>query len=279
MNKKPQYRVLIGIGILTIVVLVLVFSPEFIFSPTVTVIGSDMNKSSSHEASVTTKTDLSNPEQMAAFPKDIGQWHGRDYDTASVTQQLGANIVLMRGYDPETFAQPLFLTIVQSRSDSSFHSPDIYCYPSQGYVIQENAKEDFLVTNATWPRDHSSISLPLNKLVVAKNTKDGQIFERRVVLFFYMKGNQFYSDMITMVETQALVPLQGSYEGTLKEEKLFLSEIAPFLFQPAVSSEWNPLIKTLIDQRPGGYLIIAVLFLVPLAVIFSPRLRRKGVTQ
>jgi hypothetical protein len=276
MNKRPQYMVFIGIGLLAIASLILLISPDMIFSPTVTVIGSNLNRASRNEVAVTTKTDLS-PEGIAAFPYDIGKWHGMDYDTTATQKALGASVMLLRGYDPETFTQPLFLTIVQSKSDSSFHAPD-YCFPSQGYEIQENTTETLLINNTTWAKDNSTVEMPLSKLVVTKNSREGEIIERRVVLFFYVKANQFYNDTITMVEVQGLAPIQGSYEGTLNEEKAFFSQIAPIMFQfePTTDSEWQPLIKILGDRGIGGYLVIAVMLLIPVGLMLYPGIRRRG---
>jgi hypothetical protein len=274
-NKRPQYLVLVGIGLLTIVILVLVSSPSSLLSP-MTVISDEFNKSSSNQVSVITKTDFSSPEQTKKFPYDIGKWHGRDYDTASVTKELGANVVLLRGYDPETFTQPLFLNIVQSKTDSSFHQPTV-CFKLQGYETQEQSKETLVMTSPNWIKERQSTTITMNKVLFIKVTKDGKITERRLVIYFYIKGNQFNNDLITMIEVQGLVPLQGSYDGTLKEEKEFLSQSIPFMFEPVENnSQWHPLAATLADKGAAGYLAIAVMVLVPLLIVIYPFIRRRG---
>jgi hypothetical protein len=279
MNRRRQYLVSIGIGILTLVVLVLLISPSYIFSPMITVIGGDLNKSSPSQVSVATKMELSDPNQVQAFPKDIGKWHGTDYDTTYTTKALNANVVMLREYDPDTFTQPLFLTIVQSKTNSSFHSLDKYCLVDQGFKIQENTKDSLLVTNPTWSTGRSDVILPLNRLVVTRNSKTGEIVERSVVLFFYVKGNQFYNDMITMIEVQGLAPVTGSYEDTLQEEKLFLNQVVPLLFQPSYQGNWDPFFNTLAQKGFGGYLAIALMLMLPLGIIMYPFIKRKGVTK
>jgi hypothetical protein len=279
-NKRPQYMVLAGIVLLTIVVLVLVTSPSTLFSPLVTIISSDLDKSAANQEFVLTKGDFIDPEQMSSFPQDIDKWHGEDYPTESVAEQLGANALLIRGYDPETFTQPLFLTILQSRTNSSFHAPE-YCYRYQGYQIQEQAKESLPVTNPAWAKD-ATISLPLEKLVVTKNSKDDSIIERRLVLFFYVKGNQFYSDVITLVEVQGLVPLKGTYEGTLNEARDFLSKAIPLMFKPrseTSNNQWRPLFTSLSEKGAGGYALIAIMLAVPITMIVVPLIRRKGFSR
>lgn len=267
--------VLAGIGLLTIVILILVSSPSSLFSP-LTVISDDLDKSSANEIAVITKTDFSDPERIKELPYDIGMWHGKDYNTAEVTEALGANVVLIRGYDPETFTQPLFLNIVQSKTDSSFHRPTI-CFKSQGYITEELARETFELTSQEWARGTVSTSIPINRLLVTKNSKEGNIIERRLVLYFYVKGNQFNSDMITLIEVQGLVPVHGSYEGTLTTEKDFLSKAIPLMFEPVDNEgQWQPLIGTLVQKGAGGYLIIAVIILVPLFIAIYPVIRRRG---
>jgi hypothetical protein len=276
MDHGRQYWVLAGIGLLTIAVIVLLVSPGMVFSPMVTVIGSDLNQSSSDQVSVTTTADLGSPEQMAAFPRDIGKWHGEDYDAEATARQLGARAVLIREYKPKTFSQPLYLTIVQSESSSSFHELDKYCYPDQGYDIEENSKDLLVVDNPTWTEGKSSIIIPLKKLVVTKDNSNGDIIERSVAIFFYIKGNQYYSDLVTMIEVQGLAPVSGPYDDTLNEEKSFMTQIVPLLFQPANGSEWNPLVLSLADKGIIGYTGIGVILLIPLAVIAYPFIRKRG---
>jgi hypothetical protein len=274
-NKRPQYLILTGIGLLTIAVLILMITPSTFFSPMVTVIGGDPNKSTTNQVAVVTKTDFSDPTKIQDFPYDIGKWHGVDYDVGNLLGVLKAEAVLMRGYDPDTFTQPVFLVIVAGNSDSAIHEPH-YCFTN----IQELVPEELVVSNINWAKGASTITLPINKLVSAPLNKDGLIRERRIVLYFYIKSNPLYSDMVTLVEVQALAPLQGSYEGTLKEEKEFLAQAVPYMFEPGnTSSEWHPLITTMAEKGSGGYILIAIMLLIPLSLILFPLIRRRGNTR
>ena len=277
MNKRSQYIVLSGIGLLAVALLVLLVSTSMVFSPTVTVIGSNLNKSTTDQVTVTTKADFSGEDQMKAFPLDIGTWHGAEYDTTATAKTLNAPVLLMRSYIPETLSQPLYLVVVQSKTNSSFHPPD-YCYKAQGYQIQENAVEYLTVTDKSWTTGPNSITLPMNKLVATKAGSSGVTYERRLVLSFYVKGNQYYSDEITMVQVQALVPLKGSYDGTLTQAKGFMTEFFPMMFQPGSSVESKAVITTLAEKGAIGYAGIGFILLVPVAVIAYPFLRRKDKT-
>jgi len=277
MNKRSQYTVLTGIGLLAIALLVLLVSPSMIFSPTVTVIGSNLNKSTTDQVTVTTKADFSSEAQMKTFPLDIGTWHGAEYDTTATAKALNAPVLLMRSYVPETLSQPLYLVVVQSKTNSSFHAPD-YCYKFQGYELQENVVEYLTITDKSWTTGPNSMTLPMNKLIATKAGKSGAIYERRLVLSFYVKGNQYYSDEITMVQVQALVPLKGSYDGTLTQAKAFITEFFPMMFQPGSSVESKAVITTLAEKGAIGYAGIGFILLVPVAVIAYPFLRRKDKT-
>jgi hypothetical protein len=211
---------------------------------------------------------------MAAFPREIGKWVGYDYDTTKYVELLGADIMLLRNYEPSTFTQPLFFLILQAKTESSFHAPKV-CIRAQGGEIQEEGDEKVVITEANWVKGPSSISIPLKKLVTTKSSKDGKIIERRVLLFCYVKGNQFYTDTITMIQVEALAPLQGSYEGTLNEEKDFISQAMPLMFEPNEEGEWHPLVMVLMEWGTSGYLVIAFLLLLPAAIMVYPRIQRK----
>jgi hypothetical protein len=276
MSLKQKYTTASGVILLIIAILVLGFSPSLVFSPTITVIGTNLNKATSNQVSVSTKTDL-NSRQLIDIPMRIDKWQGVDYDATETLKALGANFVMMRGYEPDTFTQPLFLSVVQSKTDSSFHGPEA-CFTDQGYEIQESNTDSFSVTNQEWSRNNSAITIPCNRLILVKKNSENKIYERSVVLYFYVKGNQFYSDDVTMFEVQGLCPIQGSYEGTLFEEKNFLAQIIPIIFSPSenISNEnVRPLFITLVEKGVMGYVCIALAIIIPFSLIIFPLARRR----
>jgi hypothetical protein len=278
-HRGQVWANVVGIAILIIVVLLLLTSPNLLFSPVVTFIDTELYHSSGDEVPVRTKTDFGSQEHMAAFPREIGKWDGYDYDTTKYVESLGADIMLLRRYEPRTFSQPIFFLILQANTESSFHPPKV-CIQAQGHEIQEEGDEEIFVTDAAWAKESSSMSIPLKKLVSIKKSQDGKITERRVVLFCYVKGNQFYTDTITMIQLEALAPLEGSYEGALNEEKDFISQAIPLMFEPSGESTWHPIFRVLIEWGIAGYLVIAFMLLVPVTIILYPRIRRgKGATQ
>jgi len=99
---------LAGIVVFLLVIIILLTSSNVLFSPVVTFIDTELYRSSGNEISVKTKADFGSYEHMAAFPHEIGKWVGYDYDTTEYIERLGANIMLLRDYEPSTFSQPIF---------------------------------------------------------------------------------------------------------------------------------------------------------------------------
>jgi hypothetical protein len=274
MNYQNRGFLIAGITLLTIVLLVLMASPGLLFSPMVTFIDSELNSSSANEISVKTITDFGNKEQVSAFPAKLGKWEGYNYDITEYLKLLGADIMLSRIYQPSTFTQPLFFHIVQAKTESSFHPPEV-CFAYQGYQIQSTDVVQVAARDASWVKSPTNITIPMKKLLVTKSSKDGQIIERRVTLFCYIKGNQFYSDAITMIQAEALVPLQGSDEGALAEEKDFISQAMPLMFSPGDNARWQPVLLVFTGWGTRGYLTLSILLVIPFLVMFYPKMRKK----
>ena len=274
MSKYKRGLTILGITLFVIVIIFLLSSPEMIFSPTVTFIDTELYHSSGNEIPVRTNSDLGNPEHMAAFPMEIGKWQGHDFETTQYAEQLGAEVMILRGYEPSTYTQPLFFLILQADTESSFHPPDV-CVRAQGGEIQETGEEEVVITNTTWVKEDTAVTIPFKKLVVTNSTESGDIIERRVLLFCYVKGNRFYTDTITMIQVEALAPISGSFEASLTEEKEFIAQAIPFLFTPGSETEWDPFFVILVEWGIYGYVIIAAMCIIPIAIIIFAMTRRE----
>jgi hypothetical protein len=276
MKFFEEYSPIIGLLTLTFVIVMLFSTQSMIFAETATVIDTELARASGDAMTVQTKMDLGSNEYMNAFPTEMGHWRGSDYDTASVAAGLGADVMLMRAYtSPESY-QPIFFLIVQSDNRSSFHPP-IVCYPALGYTIEEEGKEKIPVSmqDVGWEEEVSVFgsrsaenkSISVKKLVVVKES-NGKITERRVVLYLYVNRG-FTSNTVTMIRVSALAPLSGSYEGILKMEKEFMSEAFPHIFE--FKEEGELIIHRLMDHGLLGWLVIIVLFMIPILIICYPR--------
>lgn len=272
MDFYKHYSMLLGLLALVLVIILLLTTPAFMFSSGVGFIDTKLHHSSGDEVYVMTKMDFSSEEHMNAFPMEIEHWQGFGYDTTEIKDNLGVDLAILRGYTRPGIYQPIFFLIMQAQTDSSFHPPSI-CYPSQGYEIEELGEEKVLVADISGTETFLSTMIPLAKLVVFKES-DGEVTDRRVVLYYYLKGNPFTSDTVTMIQVEALAPIDGSYEGILKVAKDFISLTFPYMFEPSEKGEWNPLVLQLTESGIGGYLAIALLLFIPLAIMIYPMTRR-----
>jgi len=278
-----DYAKIIGLLMLAFVIILLFSTPSMILAKRVTMIGTELAYATGDELPVRTKLDLGNNEHMQAFPKQIGEWTGFDYNATGVAESLHADVLLMRVYSHPKLYQPVSFLIMQSNNRSSFHPP-IVCYPALGYTIEEEGKETVTVHNVSWVEDpwlskadmrRNEATLPLKKLVVVKEAADtGKVTERRVVLYFYVKEPPLSSDTITMVRVEALAPTDGSYEGILKVSKEFMSDTIPCMFE--VQRAERVLFSSLASGSIVEKLVLFMLFLAPIAVIFFPELRARS---
>ncbi|MCP4612787.1 MAG: exosortase-associated EpsI family protein [Planctomycetes bacterium] len=271
MDFIKQYSLVLGMSILIGVIALLFASSDLMFSSGATFIDTGLHSTSGDEVYIETKVDFGNQAYVAAFPLEFEEWSGYDEDTTEWAERLGADVALLRGYTAPGMYQPIFFLIMQAKTESSFHSPEI-CYPAQGYSIQEKADEAVLITDVSWTNDISSLSIPIEKLVVIKEL-DGGGTDRRVVLYFYVKGNQFTSDTITMIRMEASAPANGSYESILNQEKEFLAQAIPYMFGPGEEEEWNPIVLEMAGWGVGGYVIIVFLLCIPVAIFVYPMTR------
>jgi hypothetical protein len=278
MTLYRRYSWLFGLLGLILVIIVLFSTPGLVFSPGVTFVDTELSRSSGSEIYVRTKMDLGDVNNVNALPKKIGVWSGYDYDTESLRENLGADVILLRGYDCPGLYQPINFLIMQAKTESSFHPPPV-CYASQGFTIVEEDKESLLVTDTKWLATSTDMIVPLQKMVVTKESGES-IAQRRVLLYFYVKGNQFTSDTVTLIWVEGLAPIEGPYDGILGVEKEFLASALPYIFEPGESKQWSTLAGRLANSGASGYFAIAMLIFVPLLVIIYPRIRwgkRSGV--
>lgn len=133
-------------------VVLLVSSSDISFSSGVTFVDTNLQKPSGDEVFVTTKMDFGNQENRATFPMEVGQWAGFEYDAAESKEQLGADIIVLRGYMPQ-----MFFLIMQSETALNFHSPNVF-YRVQAYTFEEGKKENVVVKGADWICDSKMLS-------------------------------------------------------------------------------------------------------------------------
>ena len=218
-----EYSKVIGMVALTFVLIILFSSPSMLLAKPITVIDTELAHATGGEISVRTKMDLGNNEHVRAFPNAIGCWTGSDFNTTRIEQLLGADVMLLRAYSHPKLFQPVFFLIMQSGDRASFHPPTV-CYPALGFTIEEVGNVMIPVHDVSWmegplfatrrDKANESVYFSAKKLIVTKESK-GEVTERRVVLYYFVKESPFFSDTVTMVRVSALAPLEGCYNGIL----------------------------------------------------------------
>ena len=284
-----EYSKLIGLILLAFVVILLLSSPSLLLSKSISTIDTELSHASGDATPVRTRMDFGNNEHIRAFPYVIGDWKGTDYSSTRVAESLGADVMLLRAYWHPNSYQPVFFLIMQSKNRSSFHPP-IVCYPALGYTIEEEGKESVSVQNVSWVEEplfnlserekerfgcfNGTISV--KKLVVVKES-DGNVTERRVVLYFYVKENPIASDTVTMVRVSARIPIHGpvgSYETILNNCKELTADALPYMFEFQQEKE-DIIAVSLAKSGSAGWFVIAVLLGLPLLVILYPWVKKK----
>ncbi|MDY6834507.1 MAG: exosortase-associated EpsI family protein [Chloroflexota bacterium] len=274
MDFYRRYSVVFGLLVLAGVMVLLLSTPGFVFSKGVMFIDTELNESDGDETYIKTKVDFGSNEHIQSFPQQIGKWIGSDYETDKLRETLGADVLLMRAYVHPEYYLPIFLLISQSNSESSFHGVPV-CFRAMGYSVDSDIKDEILIPDGDWvgdkePASNSSL-IPIRRLIAHKES-DGSITERRVVLYWYVKGNEFTSDTITMIRISTTAPIEGSYDAIVDLEKDFTSQCVPHLFELSDEKSEQTLIVQLSNSGLGGYILIILLLSTPIGIMLFPRI-------
>ncbi|MFC1937294.1 exosortase-associated EpsI family protein [Chloroflexota bacterium] len=280
-----EHSLLIGLGVLVVILFFLLATPEQLFyhSLNVEYVDSQPGSLSKYRVPVLPKFDFTSNEQLSKFPTEIAGWTGSDFDTSRVEEILKPDVILMRAYSKPGLYQPVFLLLIHSRSRTSFHPPPV-CYPALGWTIEEEAIEPVSLEMTGWAAEpfkeeipsvarHPEYrgeyyvgGVPARKLVVFKQSGE-RVTERRVVLYFYLKDDEVSSSRMTMIRLSALAPLSGSYDEILNSEKELIIDAFPHMFEIQPEKQSPMLIVHLAKSGVGGWLLLALLFSIPLAFL------------
>jgi hypothetical protein len=277
---KQAFRTTIGIIALVTVLTPLLSTPSMISPSGVSLIATEIQGSSGNEIFVRTKLDFAHPEIMKTFPQQIGEWHSISYNWSRFEEILGADIMLSRAYRHPSFSNPVFFLIIQSTNISSFHPPTV-CYAALGYEIAEEGVELVPIEDASWAKGYWRSEqeglifkgeMNTKKLVVIKRT-DGEITERRVVLYYYVKDERMsVPQEITMIRLSALAPLNGSYQDTVESLKKLAADTFQEMFEVKPQEKMFAEILV-IEHGTPGFLVIAMLVSAPIIFMLLPFVR------
>ena len=278
MTVSPAYRITFCMLTLTAIAVLLLSTPGLIFVEGITLVDTEIQHSSGHEAFVTTKLDFASGEEVRNFPEHIGgKWSAKNYNKSSIEKSLGADVLLSRTYWHEDFFKPIFFLIIQSDNVSSFHPP-IVCYPALGWEIETEkpGAVEFNVTDVAWAEGsgwlsehegrifHGSISA--KKLVVYKEN-NGEIPDRRVVFYYFVKDEaRFVPTSITLIRISTPSASNSTDEYALDLCKKLAGDTFPLMFE--MRPPERMLGETLVAEHGAmGCLTLALLFLGPIGIL------------
>lgn len=290
MNYWKEHSTVIGGIVFAFVVISLIANPSVLFARGVQFIDSDLGDSDGRTF-VRTRMDLGSKETALSFPMQIGRWQATDKTKPWLEEALDADVLFQRNYSLPDFPLPVYFLIIRSKSTSSFHPPPV-CYQAQGWEIEEEGKETIPITDTSWAETYTSPPeqrglarssggkqpyemLGAKKMVVVRKS-DGKVIDRRVVLYFYVKKNSWVGSdngAITMIRVSTNAPEKGSYEGVLNVIRNFTGDVIPYIFEPKEPERIY--FVQLTDGGVKGWLLLTVLFAVPLGMIAWPRVRRR----
>ncbi len=283
MNK--QLRIAVGLIILVLMVIILTSPPSMLFPVGIQIIDTEFKGSSGDEQYVRTKLDFGNQELMGNLPLEKLGWTRVPEDMANVEAQLGADVLLAWRCHHTSSSNRIWFLILQSKDVVSFHPPPV-CYTALGYDIQQEDTIEIAVSGERWAKQESitvlgegdslffSGTMSAKRMVITKDC-DGSICDKRVVLYFYIKPNLSETpNEITMIRISAVVPVHGSFDSIQELEKKLIADAFPLMFE--AGDEERSLGKWLIeDQGSSGWIIIVVMFLVPIALLAYPSMRTR----
>lgn len=270
MSFLSRYSVVIGGLVLLLVVVVLVSVPNDILAMQATFIGTEIQYASGSETPVKTNMEIGDAEHLASFPKEFGDWLGLDREKWKLEDVVGADVLLVRTYINTAYYQVIHFVVVQGKEPSSFHPPPV-CYRAGGWAVEEESTEEVLVPDVSWSAAAEPVSITAKRLVAVK-TSDGEVQEREIALYFYVKGRMF-EDTVTMVQAFAEVETEGSDDDVLRELKGFVGEVVPLMFDPDDEYD-DTTLGVHLARSWGGRALMGALVLIPLGIMIVPRVRR-----
>ncbi|MCK4476861.1 MAG: hypothetical protein KAU16_09060, partial [Methanophagales archaeon] len=114
-----DYSKIIGLLLLGFVIIILLSTPSMLLAKSITTIGTELSHATGDETPVRAMMDFGSNEHMQAFPEQIGDWKGSDYNTSGIAESSGADVLLMGAYSHPKLYQPVFFLIMQSTNRSS----------------------------------------------------------------------------------------------------------------------------------------------------------------
>ncbi len=277
--RKFGLRITTGVVLFFAIIAVLSASYQDLFMHGIRMIDTELDEAGGNSFFVRTKGNFGENEYIETLPKNVDDWYGSgDYDWDHIKKALGADAMLVRAYTKTSIYSLVFLLVAQSDDPSSFHPPPV-CYRAQGYDIESEDKISFPVPNTNWAaqqwrsEEEGNVfkgEFSAKVLVISKKDSDGNIYDRMIVLYYYVKHGGVVPDNITMVQVSMSAPANLADDRTYEMLKELMGDMVPVMFEPEKIEKEATAAHIVYKFGATGYLMIIGVFMVPIAIAFFP---------
>ncbi len=255
MLKSQEYITVIGLFLLVGACIILLSTPEDIFSNMMVIDVSRTHKTQ-YEMLVTTIFDFKNTEELKNLPKNISGLHSRNIETTKTEQKMGA--IMKRMYSNST--DGVLFMILSSENMSAFHNLEI-CYGGR-WNITENDVTPIKIRRLGEAGFHN---IHVNKFITQRGNLE------MVVLHWFMWEGGIIRNEKNYVLLQVAAPIKEDKEETINLTKKFTSDFFLRVYKPVTKSEIIG--KQLINKYGLLGVFIDILFiLLPASMIFNTKI-------
>jgi len=257
MQRNQEYLTVLGMFALVGVLILLLLTPEDIFSSLMVIDVSRTHKTN-YEMLITTSFDFRKTSELSNLPQEIGNFKGYDSEITGQEKEYGA--VVKRIYSDGN--RSVMFMLLSSNNMSSFHDLSI-CY-SGAYNITENSVLDI----KTQKLEGGFQDIHVNKFIVQRGS-----LEAVVLHWFMWDGGLMRTDKNYLL-IQVAVPVDMNREDAVNLASEFTQEFFLKMYTPIKKSKM--VYQQIIDAYgPLGMVIDLALIGIPLLLLFNTVLIRK----
>jgi len=258
MQRSAEYLTVAGLFLLMAVLVLLLSSPEDIFSSLVVIDVSKTHKTG-YEMLVTTLFDFKKREELSSLPKEIANMSARDIDITASEAKMGALVKRMYSRGNESV---LFM-LLSSQNMSEFHDLTI-CYGGSWNITENRVME--IQAQRLGEAGYSSIHV--NRFIVQRGNLE------MVVLYWFMWDGGIVRTDKNFMLIQVATPVEGDREKAVALTSEYTREFFLRMYKPVAKSH---VIGQQMADSYGilGYGIDALALLVPLLMIFNSKIQRR----
>lgn len=252
MTIQKNVLILVGVLILSYVIIFL-FTPKDVIDYTVA--DTEYWRKTENRLLLKTTYDYNDKDDIASFPKNIGEWRGTDYKYPDYTYaKLNADILMSRRYTKNN-KNIIWMDIINSKTGESFHKQKI-CVTGQGWNITNESIAEFNIANSSDP----FIKLYANKLDISKGNKS------QIMLYWFMFKKFGYDNSVSMIRLSA--PVRTNNITTFNLMKDFVeNQLFDTMYKNIEKEEVSMAEYIISKYGNNGLFAIITMLLIPFGII------------